>query len=75
MLEGLKALAVVEQESIRHAESAEVISPSAATELMAEINERIHVLDEAAHESEAELVKVIDVLLATDEARGNDAPV
>jgi len=63
LLEGAKALAIVERESIRHAAQAGILVAEVASDLLAEVNHRIDRLDTAAHRNEAALVEALSDLL------------
>lgn len=63
LLEALKALSAVERERVRSAAAAEVISEHSAAHILGDIDERVHRLQTAAHDSEEALMKQIEELL------------
>ncbi|MEM9693255.1 MAG: sodium:proton antiporter [Myxococcota bacterium] len=65
LLEGVKALAVLEKEAIEHAVHAGVIGAGAGAELMADLDRRLDGLDRAAHEGETHLLEAFDTYYAT----------
>jgi hypothetical protein len=72
LLEAAKALADVEREAVRHAASAGVISTEVGSELLVEIDDRVHDLAEAAHDSESELIAAFDRVFGGGEADPSD---
>lgn len=62
LLEAARTLALVEREALNHAAEAGILSQTACSELLVELNERLDTLDAAAHESESALQQALNRL-------------
>ncbi|OIP42163.1 MAG: hypothetical protein AUK47_05070 [Deltaproteobacteria bacterium CG2_30_63_29] len=60
LLEGVKALAAVEQEAIRHAAHNGILTRQAASELLSRMDHRLAALDGAAHEGDGVLLEELE---------------